>query len=307
MNQPNVEILLATYQGSDFLKSQLDSIYQQSYPHIRIIARDDASQDDSVIILKKYPLTLLESKENLGVKKNFSALLSSSQAPYITFSDQDDIWLPHKIEESLEVMRKTEKSLPPNTPVLVHTDLIVADHNLNEIHSSFWDYAGLNPRQHSSFNRLLVQNPVTGCAMMINRALADLAGDIPQEAKMHDWWLALTASAFGKIAAVDKASILYRQHSKNAIGAQKLGLTPMLKRFLKGDLEKARIGRKNQAESFLSRFEKKLSKSQKDALKAVIDADSNSWKKNAFNAYTHGIYRSKSLSNCVRFLMKNPF
>lgn len=304
---PQVDILLATYQGAEFLQEQLDSLKRQSYPHINIVARDDGSKDETPQILKSHSLNVLESKENLGCKQNFSKLLSHSTAPYVCFSDQDDVWLPHKVEECLQAMMKEEKAQPPGTPILVHTDLVVVDQDLQEIASSFWNYAGLNPHEHSSFNRLLVQNCVTGCSMMINRALADLVKDIPAESKMHDWWLALVASAFGKIVAVNRPSILYRQHSQNTLGAQKLGIFHLFKRFLKGNLETARIGRKHQAQAFLNRYANKLSEKQRLALKTVIEADERSWMKNNLEAYRQDIYRTGLLSNCARFFMQNPF
>lgn len=304
---PQVDILLATYQGAGFLQEQLDSIANQSYPHIRIIARDDGSKDQTCQILMNYPLTLLESSENLGCKRNFSKLLSHSEAPYVCFSDQDDVWLPHKVEESLQRMLLEEKLQPPGTPILVHTDLVVVDKNLQEIAPSFWNFAGLKAHEHASFNRLLVQNCVTGCAMMINRPLAELALEIPETSKMHDWWIALVASAFGKIVAVNRPSILYRQHAHNTIGAQKLGILQLFKRFFEGKLADARLGRKQQAEAFFKRFESKLSDQQRRALKAVIEADSHSWIKNNLEAYRQNIYRTGLLSNCARFLMKNPF
>lgn len=307
MDKPCVDVLLATYEGAQFLPEQLDSIERQSYPHLHVIARDDGSKDQSLNLLKNRPFECIDSDKNLGCKRNFSKLLEHAQAPYICFSDQDDVWLSHKVEESLQAMQKAEKSLPVGTPVLVHTDLVVVDQSLQEVSPSFWNYAGLNPHEHATFNRLLVQNCVTGCAMMINRPLADLTSSIPQEAKMHDWWLALVAAAFGKIVAINRPSILYRQHAHNAIGAQKSGLTKAFERFWSGNLTQARIDRKKQAETFFSRFQNRLTEEQKNVLITVIEADEHSWLKNALNAYRHGIYRTGLLSNSARFLMKNPF
>lgn len=304
---PHVDIILATYQGASFLQEQLDSIRRQSYPQIQVLARDDGSKDPTKEILQNYPLQCIESTENLGCKRNFSTLLRHTKAPYICFSDQDDVWLPQKVEESLQAMLIEEKAQPAGTPILVHTDLVVVDQNLREIAPSFWNYAGLKPHEHSTFNRLLVQNCVTGCAMMINRSLADLVGDIPQEAKMHDWWIALAAAAFGKIVAVNRPSILYRQHPHNTIGAQKLGPIQMGRRFFSGKLESARIERKQQAEAFFNRYKKNLSENHKLSLKALIEADERSWLKNSLIAYRQDIYRTNLLSNCVRFFMKNPF
>jgi len=78
------------------------------------------------------------------------------------------------------------------------------------------------PIKHANeLNRLIVQNSVTGCALMVNRALLDRANPIPLEAVMHDWWLALVACAFGHIAIVSEPTMLYRQHDKNQLGARK--------------------------------------------------------------------------------------
>ena len=109
-------------------------------------------------------------------------------------------------------------------PVLAHTDLVVVDENLHTIAPSFWSYSNLNPYCGSRLNRLLIQNVVTGSATMINRALARLASPIPQGAVLHDWWLALVASALGRIEAIPEKTVLYRQHGRNCAGRHLLRL-----------------------------------------------------------------------------------
>jgi len=156
----------------------------------------------------------------LGACGNFGRLLQHSDADYVLLSDQDDVWLPGRISKPLARIKAVEQDLGADTPVLAHTDLVVADENLRTIARSFWSYRHLDPYRGIRLNQLLVQNVVTGCASMMNRALARLASPIPAlGVPMHDWWLALVASAFGRIEVIPEATVLYRQHPTNHVGA----------------------------------------------------------------------------------------
>lgn len=220
---PKITILLSTYNGEEYLKEQLDSLFIQTYKNIEIIVRDDASSDKTLEILKYYDIKLLSSDVNLGIKKSFETLLryacENSDAEYFMFCDQDDVWNNDKIEKTLEEMQELEKLYGNNIPLLVHTDLEVVDENLKIISSSMWKYEYILP-QYNTFNRLLIQNTITGCTMMINRELAKKSLDIPEEAIMHDWWIGLIASCFGKISYLEESTIKYRQHGKNTIGTE---------------------------------------------------------------------------------------
>ena len=155
----------------------------------------------------------------LGACRTFGELLEDSDADYMALCDQDDVWLPGRIAKPLERVRAVEREQGAATPILAHTDLAVVDENLDTIAPSFWAYRHLDPYRGSELNRLLVQNVVTGCTTIINRALARLACPIPESVPMHDWWLALVASAFGRIETVPEATVLYRQHGNNSVGA----------------------------------------------------------------------------------------
>jgi len=160
-----------------------------------------------------------------GAKENFSYLLEKldeviDSYDYIMFSDQDDIWIDNKIEITLKKMLETEKKHGKNIPILVHTDLKVVDEHLNIIDNSFWNFSKINP-ELNSLNHLLLSNTVTGCTAMINKNLKTLAIPIDKRAYMHDWWLALIASALGRIEYINFPTILYRQHNANTLGANK--------------------------------------------------------------------------------------
>ena len=221
-----IDILLATYNGAAFLEEQLDSIVTQTRPDWRLIARDDGSTDRTPEILQAFrerhpdKVVMLEDGDgNLGLVQNFSRLMEHSTAPYAAFCDQDDVWIPEKLELSLAKMRELEREQGAETPLLVFTDLEVVDEDLKVINSSSWHFANLRPDRCNSLNRLLLQNVVTGCTVLMNRPLVGKAVPIPSDAHVHDWWVALAASTFGRAAYVSRRTVRYRQHDRNLLGA----------------------------------------------------------------------------------------
>lgn len=271
-----IAILLSTYNGSAYLRQQLDSLCDQSQKEIGIFVRDDGSADDTLKILSEYNVVKLPCGQNLGSKNSFAALLNyavaHSNAQYFMFCDQDDFWLQAKVEKTLDKIVTMEKKYGL-IPVLVHTDLEVVDSALNSISASMWDYEYILPSKNS-FSRLLIQNTVTGCTSMLNRQLAEKCIDIPEKAIMHDWWVGLVASYFGKIGYINEATIKYRQHGENTIGAKRFKLNVAM--HLLG-LCRGLIFRNNacleglgvnmqQAKSFLDAFECELDARTKNML-----------------------------------------
>jgi glycosyltransferase involved in cell wall biosynthesis len=127
---PEVEVLLATYNGARFLREQLDSIMAQDYGNIRVLARDDGSSDGTVEILdqyaKKFPgcFRVMPASAPTGTAKNdFLLLMKASTAEYICFADQDDVWLPDKVSRTKQAMDQLESRLGTKVPLLVFTDL----------------------------------------------------------------------------------------------------------------------------------------------------------------------------------------
>jgi hypothetical protein len=147
--------------------------------------------------------------------------MKASTAPYVCFCDQDDIWLSDKVRKTKAVMVELEQQCGQDTPLLVFTDLRVVDEDLNTLHPSFWKRMGIEPERIDDFSRLLPSPVVTGCTMMANRRLIELASAMPAEASLHDRWIALLASAMGKAAYLPEPTVLYRQHGRNAIGVGK--------------------------------------------------------------------------------------
>jgi len=216
-----VTILLATYKGAKYIRKQLESIILQTHTCWKLFARDDSSSDGTLDILlefaEKYPNNIFVDQDkpgNLGAVGNFGYLLSKSlESNYIMFCDQDDYWLPLKIEKTLQSMQLAEKTYGNKMPLLVHTNFTYTDENLNPIKSK----EGFHARRLKQlrFANILVQNPVYGCTVLLNNSLAKKVKNIPAIAENHDYWVALVASAFGEIIYLSESTILYRQHTGN--------------------------------------------------------------------------------------------
>lgn len=301
MNQ-SVDILLATYQGEAFLDEQIASIMDQTYRFFHLYIRDDGSKDKTVFLLeqwqKKYPkkITLLHSNQNLGIKGNFSKLLASSTSDYIMLSDQDDVWFKDKVEKSVRAINALEDQ---KSPLLVHTDLKVVDHSLNELSASFWAYSRLIP-ERSSLKELLLQNTVTGCTTIFNRPLLEKCLPIPDEALMHDWWIALVAAAFGTISFIDQPTMLYRQHGHNDTGAKQYGVLNFLSRLIKEPKKSSLERNFNQAKAFFQRYEHRLTPEQKKLLTLFYSLNEQTFfcrKKTLFSEgfKKHGFLRNLNL------------
>lgn len=216
----SVDILLATYNGEAFLSRQLDSIAGQTYGAWHLLVRDDGSTDNTIRIIKEFQskhsnrVTLLEDElGSLGATGNFSALMEASTASYIAFCDQDDIWLPEKVDVMMKRMKLVEQS--PSLPVFLFSDLSMIDDSGALLAESLWQAENLHP-ERVKLNQLLVQNVPYGCASMINRALLELAVPVADEALLHDHWTVLLASSCGFVDYISTPTIRHRIHDSNA-------------------------------------------------------------------------------------------
>ena len=271
---PKISIIMATYNGEQYLSKQIKSILGQSYKEWQLIIRDDGSCDNTLDVIKEYAqkhpdiIKFITDKDgNVGASRNFLRLLSHAETDYVMFCDQDDIWLPDKIKITFDKIKEVEKKYGLNTPVLIHTDLKVVDKDLNVIANSFWKYQHLNPEKGKTLNRLLVQNVITGCTAMINKALKGKIKLLPEQTIMYDRWISLAAAAFGKIDYVPTATILYRQHDNNIIGVKAWNVRYVMKMLsgmssIKTTLQKTQM----QAGAFLDVFRDELTEKYIDLL-----------------------------------------
>ncbi|SMG19664.1 glycosyltransferase family 2 protein [Fibrobacter sp. UWB13] len=222
-NNYKIAVLLATYNGGKYIREQLDSLFQQSCKQFHLYVRDDGSSDDTMKIVgqfrEMYPdrVTILkDSQKHRGAAKSFMYLLENVDSEYYMFCDQDDIWLPEKIEKTFARMKEAEGT----APVLVATDLRVVDEQLSPIKESFNEDLKIDVfRKHPEL--ICVRHVVTGCTMMFNRAAKEVSLPMSPRATMHDEWVALCVHFKGGVISIlDDATILYRQHTSNTLGAE---------------------------------------------------------------------------------------
>ena len=277
ITENTVAICMATYNGAKYLAQQLESILDQSYEDWVLFIRDDHSLDASCEIIEKYANTYQDkiiwindpTLKGGSASSNFAAILAWANEryrfPYYMFADQDDIWMKTKIEKSLQLMQQNETDR--SVPLLVHTDLMVADQNLKVISDSFFSYRTLNS-ETKDLRHLLIQNNVTGCTMLWNQALNCMVDLQKDDVAMHDWWIALTASVFGKILFLQEPTIWYRQHEDNVVGATKVNsLGFILMRLAKyKHVRRSLAMAVKQAGAFLKHYEPILSAEQQSVL-----------------------------------------
>lgn len=215
-----VSIAMATYNGEKFLSKQLDSILAQTYQNFELIIYDDGSTDQTVAILTNYAnkdsrIKFFVNPTNLGLVKNFEKALSLCRGEYIALADQDDIWLPEKLEILISKIGTND--------LICSTYTIIDEKDQTiDIPISTWKKwrmkQSASNEYHFSFNTILYHNFVTGCTSLFKASLLKYALPIPKEVTYHDWWLSTLALKYGHIVFLPIPLILYRQHNNNHTG-----------------------------------------------------------------------------------------
>ncbi len=275
-NEVIITILMATYNGENYVAEQIESIILQTETRWTLVVQDDCSNDATADVVKgyvlKYPGKILFIERDVpsgSAKNNFFSMLDFARTQYTMTCDQDDVWLPEKIKVTLQKIQELEGHYGKDIPLLVHTDLKVVDENLRVIADSMFQYQKLDYRR-DKINNLLVQNIVTGCTMMVNEPLLKLLEKSSEQAIIHDWWFALVVSAFGKIGFVNQSTMLYRQHGRNEIGSKNSqSICYNLNLLINaGNSKVSLIKSYNQAQKFFTFFETQLPASVLDTIKA---------------------------------------
>lgn len=217
-----VDIVLASYNGEKYISMQIDSILNQSHKNFRLYISDDGSTDGTVNIVKRYiekdkRIQLVNTSRVGGVIKNFEVALLYTKADYIMLSDQDDYWLPDKIEQQLKSILKKEEEFKDKA-ILGYTDLELVNEDLKHISSSFYNSAKLNPERNLNYCNLSWMGSVMGCTIIMNRMALNNALPFSENIIMHDHWLAMKTLESGHLFYIDKAYIKYRQHNNNVSG-----------------------------------------------------------------------------------------
>ncbi len=259
-----VQILLSTYNGEEYIREQLDSILAQSYPDVDILARDDGSKDDTFVILKEYEELHSNIRvyqgENIGVNRSFFELLKKSdkKAAYIGFCDQDDYWLPQKIEQAVKQLKRLKG------PALYCGAKTLVDENLEILKNQ--QNAHVNP----GFGNAVIESICSGCTTLMNRELVEiLIRRLPENVIHHDWWCYMAAAYLGSMYYDEQSYIYYRQHQGNEVGASGSAIAQI--RAKARDLKKRHGDLKKQLSDFKRFYH---TEPQKDALvDAILKAE----------------------------------
>ncbi|GGI28221.1 glycosyltransferase family 2 protein [Pedobacter mendelii] len=265
MNEPPLlTILMATYNGDKYLIAQLESILAQSYQNWELIIRDDNSTDTTQKIITEYlskdkRIQQLQFGDLHGTAcRNFSQLFDwayQEQKQYVLFADQDDVWLPNKIEQSIIEIEKEEKHYGFDIPLAKYSNF------------KFIDEAGkvidkrLKLPSKLTLQVLLTENYAWGCTMILNHTAINLIKNIPPESVNHDYYIALVVSAFGKISLINQDLVLYRQHQNNVSGnVDNMSFSSRFKRYFANSSVMLKPLTQNYAlvKSFYERYSDKL-------------------------------------------------
>lgn len=213
MKTKKVQVLMSTYNGERFLREQMESVLNQTWKNLEILIRDDGSQDQTREILKdyneRYSNIHIFLEDNCGVVRSFFELLKKSDADFVAFCDQDDIWMERKIEAAVAKLRQEQG------PALYCSNKILTDSAGNPMNRQD------SRKRRPGFGNAAVECICTGCTAVMNRELADIIKKrLPDHAILHDWWSYLVACYVGTVIFDEHAYIKYRQHEQNVVGAR---------------------------------------------------------------------------------------
>jgi glycosyltransferase involved in cell wall biosynthesis len=280
-----VTVIMSTYNGEQYLAQQLDSLLNQTGVECHIFIRDDGSTDYTQNILNQYAQkndnVQWISEENIGAARSFWKMMRMVDGgDYYAFCDQDDVWLPNKLSEAVEKIKKDDKQ----GPVLYYSQTIMVDKEGNLIKNKTSDYQLKIP----SFSQLIMENTATGCTMVWNQKLHEMARELaPEHIRMHDHFLHLICSACNGYICYDQTGyVYYRQHEDNVIGGRNT-LWKYIKsigRFLHED-----SGLAVQALELLHLDEKYIGETQKEVLETLQ------------------VYKNGSLKDRLSFMFQNDY
>ncbi len=219
-----ISVAMATFNGATYLKSQLASLASQTCPPDEIVIVDDCSSDATEEVAKsfadtvKIPVKFVKNLVQLGVTANFEKAMMLCSGDILFTSDQDDVWLPKKIETMV-------REFTDQSALLVVCNASLVDRDLRPLASTLWDSVGFRGLEYTramngqAFEVLTRRNFVAGMAMAIRKSFLETIRPLPKE-WVHDGWAALVAAAYEGVRIVPEALVNYRLHGQNAIGVQ---------------------------------------------------------------------------------------
>ncbi len=208
-----ISVVLAAYKGEQFIAEQLESILPQLGENDEIIVSDDYPEGKTRDVVQGFinrdkRIKYIEG-EGKGVVKNFENAMKASDGDIIFLCDQDDVWMPDKVNSVM-------KEFQSGADLVLH-DASVTDGKLNITSPSFFAIHGTN----ASYSRNLIKNTFVGCCMAFRKEVMQSTLPFPEGLAMHDWWIALVALKKNyKVTLLDKPLILWRRHGDNVTGGK---------------------------------------------------------------------------------------
>lgn len=199
-----ISVCIATYNGEKFIKEQIDSILVQLEEEDEIIVSDDGSIDNTLQIIESYEDSRIKIFRNSfkNLILNFEYALKQAKGEYIFLSDQDDVWLPNKVNVCKEYLYNYD---------IVVSNCKIVDQNLQVISNSFFE---VNNSKKGLFSNLL-KNSYLGCCLAFRSKILERVLPFPKSIPMHDIWFGFVSEIFYKIKFIDMPLMLYRRHGEN--------------------------------------------------------------------------------------------
>lgn len=215
-----ISIAMATYNGEMYLEKQLDSILVQMNDDDELIISDDGSNDSTLGIIERY---LVDNRIKLirfncnNVIKNFENAISNTTNEIIVLADQDDYWLPNKLEE-------IRKAFENHASLVVH-DVTHVDNNLDKLDTEKSNYS----KWQRGVIRNIIKNTYVGCWMAFRRDVLEYVLPFPNDIPMHDMWIGILAEMTNdRVIFINKPLMLYRRHSNTVTSDKRSSLLKIL-------------------------------------------------------------------------------
>lgn len=294
-----IDILLATYNGAEYIAAQVRSLQNQTFDDWCLLVHDDGSTDATLEILDGFAQTdsririINDGKRFHNCALNFMHLLGFSEAPFCIFCDQDDIWLENK----LQVMYDAIASKDNTKPHAVYSNSFVYNPDVPTIGGS----ASLClPTQLKDI--LFMNAGIQGCALMFNAALRNICSNVPKVVAMHDHVLTLAAAVFGSLTYVDRHLMLYRRHEMAVTGPTAKRLTDRIAPFF--DSTKTVLEKKHYAAiySFVETYDSLISDKDKAIFSDFFRFEREGRIRRALHVFVKG-YKLYGRSSILAFKM----
>lgn len=211
-----ISICMATYNGEKFIKEQIESILIQLGTNDELIIVDDCSKDHTIQIINDFNdkrIRLYKNETNRGHVYTFSKAVSLSKNQYIFFSDQDDIWVPGRLEKMRDLLIKTGVNVLSS-----NFDLLLQDGTYKQAHKWRLYYQDSSLYLKNILNIFLGKRSYLGCAMAFHRNIINIAFPIPKYVESHDLWLAMAANLTRSNLHMEEVTIVRRIHGNNTSG-----------------------------------------------------------------------------------------